>query len=105
MVRDGCRSVLLCPSRVPTGRASRPCSSFDFRVVAMAAILNASAIKGLSEAEACHRLKQDGPNELPEREGRGLIRTAFEVLREPMILLLLTAGSVYIVLGDREEAV
>ena len=70
----------------------------------MAAILNAAAVHGLSQAEA-RRLKQDGPNELPQREGRGLIRTAFEVLREPMILLLLAAGSVYIVLGDREEAV
>ena len=71
----------------------------------MAAILNAAAVQGLSQAEARRRLKQDGPNELPQREGRGLIRTAFEVLREPMILLLLAAGSVYIVLGDREEAV
>jgi Ca2+-transporting ATPase len=71
----------------------------------MAAILKAAAAQGLSQTEARRRLKQDGPNELPQREGRGLIRTAFEVLREPMILLLLAAGSVYIVLGDREEAV
>ena len=60
---------------------------------------------GLSQAEAHRRLRQDGPNELPQREGRGLLHTAIEVLREPMILLLVGAGAVYLFLGDREEAI
>ena len=60
---------------------------------------------GLSQAEAHRRLRQEGPNELPRREGRGLVHTAVDVLREPMILLLVAAGAVYLFLGDREEAV
>src|ERR1051326_4081859 len=61
-------------------------------------------LTGLSEAEAQRRLRQEGPNELPRQEGRSLLRTALEVLREPMILLLVGAGIVYLVLGDHEEA-
>jgi Ca2+-transporting ATPase len=63
------------------------------------------SLVGLSHAEAQRRLRQDGPNELPRREGHGWLGTAREVLREPMILLLLAAGVIYIVLGDREEAI
>jgi P-type Ca2+ transporter type 2C len=67
--------------------------------------LEPTGLAGLSQAEAHRRLRQDGPNELPQREGRGLLHTALEVLREPMILLLLAAGAVYLFLGDREEAI
>lgn len=63
-----------------------------------------STARGLSQAEAHRRLIQDGPNELPTRRSRGLLHTAFGVVREPMILLLVVAGAVYLVLGDREEA-
>lgn len=59
---------------------------------------------GLTEAEARLRLQQEGPNELPRHEGQGFLSTALAVLREPMILLLLAAGGVYLVLGDRAEA-
>ena len=60
---------------------------------------------GLSEAEAARRLRQDGPNELARREGHGLLHTLVGVLREPMILLLLFAGGLYLFLGDHEEAI
>jgi predicted kinase len=60
---------------------------------------------GLSEADARRRLQEDGPNELPRREDRGLLHTVTSVLREPMILLLISAGGVYLFLGDREEAI
>ncbi len=62
------------------------------------------ALEGLSQAEAHRRLHQEGPNELPRRAGHGLLHTALDVLREPMILLLVAAGALYLVLGDREEA-
>jgi Ca2+-transporting ATPase len=42
---------------------------------------------------------------LPRRESHGLLHTVIEVLREPMILLLLAAGGVYLFLGDHEEAI
>jgi Ca2+-transporting ATPase len=62
-------------------------------------------LTGLTQAAADRRLRHDGPNELPRAEHGGLLHTALEVLREPMILLLVAAGSVYLFLGDREEAI
>ena len=62
-------------------------------------------LTGLSEAEARRRLEQDGPNELPRREDHGLLHTVLEVVREPMILLLLFAGGLYVFLGDHAEAI
>jgi P-type Ca2+ transporter type 2C len=59
---------------------------------------------GLSAAEAAARLKSDGYNELPRAQRRGVIRILFEVLRQPMFALLIAGGIVYLLLGDRMEA-
>jgi Ca2+-transporting ATPase len=60
--------------------------------------------QGLSAAEAAARLLSEGPNELPRAHRRGPIRIVLEVLREPMLALLLGAGLVYLALGDTGEA-
>ena len=59
---------------------------------------------GLSTVEAKARLEAEGPNELPREGARPLFAIAFEVIREPMFGLLLAAGGIYLVLGDRVEA-
>jgi Ca2+-transporting ATPase len=59
---------------------------------------------GLSAAEATARLKSDGYNELPRAERRGVLRILFEVVRQPMFALLIAGGIVYLLLGDRMEA-
>ena len=59
---------------------------------------------GLSEAEAARRLQADGPNELPQAGRRTAWRIVGEVVREPMVQLLLGAGLIYLVLGDVGEA-
>lgn len=69
----------------------------------MTEVQRASAA-GLSEAEARARLAADGPNELPRPERRSPLRIVVEVLREPMLLLLLCGGLIYLVLGDLKEA-
>jgi len=62
-------------------------------------------ISGLSEAEAARRLKQEGFNELPAaRRRRSVFAIAFGVAREPMFLLLIACGAVYLALGDLGEA-
>ena len=63
------------------------------------------AYTGLTEAEALGRLEQDGPNELQRKPPRPVWRIAFQVIREPMFLLLLAAGLIYLFLGDWVEAV
>ena len=59
---------------------------------------------GLSEAEAQARLEAEGYNELPRPERRTPLKIVFEVLREPMLALLIAGGLVYLALGDWREA-
>jgi P-type Ca2+ transporter type 2C len=61
-------------------------------------------LKGLSEPVAAERLKADGYNELPSSKRRSTFAIALEVVREPMFLLLVACGAIYLVLGDKEEA-
>jgi P-type Ca2+ transporter type 2C len=63
-----------------------------------------AAIRGLSEQEAQYRLKQEGYNELPSSRRRSLLFIALDVVREPMFLLLIAAGTIYLLLGDVREA-
>jgi len=63
-----------------------------------------SAITGLSESEAARRLSEDGFNELSSAKQRHLLAIAFEVVREPMFLLLAACGTIYLILGDAQEA-
>src|SRR5450631_1224776 len=60
---------------------------------------------GITSVEAADRLKSDGYNELPAAERRGVFRIAFEVVRQPMFALLIAGGAVYLILGDRIEAI
>ena len=66
--------------------------------------LNLAAIRGLSEEEASRRLNEGGYNELPSTKARSIFAIALEVVREPMFLLLIAAGAIYLVLGDIREA-
>jgi len=59
---------------------------------------------GLTAAEAAARLARDGPNALPVSRRRSLPGLLRDVATEPMFLLLVACGAVYIVLGDRNEA-
>jgi Ca2+-transporting ATPase len=61
-------------------------------------------ISGLSATAAAVRLKQDGFNELPVAGKRSFLRILFEVVRQPMFALLIGGGVVYLLLGDRLEA-
>jgi len=64
-----------------------------------------AAIRGLSEAEVRSRLKTEGYNELPRPDRRTPLRIILEVIREPMLALLLGGGVIYLALGDLKEAV
>lgn len=68
------------------------------------AFLSPHDYNGLAESEAAQRLQLEGANALPGARRHGLVAIAFELLHEPMLLLLLAAGSIYFVLGDVHEA-
>ncbi|MBW8297812.1 MAG: cation-translocating P-type ATPase [Sphingopyxis sp.] len=59
---------------------------------------------GLSEDEAQARLAAEGPNELPHRGRRTTVRILIDVLREPMLALLVAGSLIYFALGDLREA-
>ncbi|SHK03296.1 Ca2+-transporting ATPase [Roseomonas rosea] len=60
--------------------------------------------QGLTEAAAAARLRQEGANDLPRAERRSVARVALDTVREPMFALLLSAGLIYLVIGDTGEA-
>ena len=62
-------------------------------------------LKGLSDVEAAARIARYGFNEHPASKPRSIFRIAFEVVREPMFLLLLACGGTYLLLGDVQEAI
>ena len=59
---------------------------------------------GLSETEASQRLLADGPNALPVQERHGLFAIAWDVVKEPMFLLLVAAGALYLLMGEPGDA-
>jgi P-type Ca2+ transporter type 2C len=60
--------------------------------------------QGLSSTQASSRLALDGPNELPRTGQRSILRIMLDVLREPMLALLLAGGITYLFLGSLGEA-
>ena len=58
--------------------------------------------EGLTSAQAAQRLKEDGPNALPgdQRLVSAMVKETFQ---EPMFMLLLAAGTLYLILGDLQE--
>lgn len=67
--------------------------------------LEQAILQGLTEQEARERLAIDGYNELPSAQKRTFFHILLEVLREPMFLMLIACGVLYLFLGDQEEAI
>jgi Ca2+-transporting ATPase len=61
-------------------------------------------ITGLTQQDAEQRLHTYGYNELPSSQTRSIFKIALDVLREPMFLLLVAGGIIYLAVGDVEEA-
>ena len=60
-------------------------------------------IKGLSQKEALEILQKEGYNELPSSKPKNVFKIAFGVVKEPMFLLLVACGTLYLILGDLQE--
>ena len=58
----------------------------------------------LSELDARARLRAEGYNELPRPDRRTPLLIILEILREPMLALLIGGGMIYLILGDLKEA-
>jgi Ca2+-transporting ATPase len=59
--------------------------------------------KGVSQKEASEILEKEGYNELPSSKPKSVFHIAFGVVKEPMFLLLVACGTLYLTLGDIQE--
>ncbi|MBI5372085.1 MAG: HAD-IC family P-type ATPase [Sphingobacteriales bacterium] len=62
-------------------------------------------LKGLNHTDIKERLSRFGYNELPSTRPKNIWRIAVEVVREPMFLLLISCGLLYMILGDYQEGI
>lgn len=60
--------------------------------------------KGLSQKEAEQNLKKNGFNELPAQKKKKFLNLLLNVVKEPMLILLLSAGGIYLLLGEPKDA-
>ncbi len=61
-------------------------------------------INGLSEEDAARKLNEEGFNELPSQKKQSIFTILINILFEPMLLLLLVSGLIYLVLGESNDA-
>ena len=69
----------------------------------MALDLRSRAYQGLSQAEVMEKQTKAGFNELPSSKPKSVFVLAWGVVKEPMFLLLVACGTLYLVLGDIQE--
>jgi P-type Ca2+ transporter type 2C len=60
------------------------------------------SITGLSVQAAAKRLAVDGPNEIASAKPRNMLAIAWEVVKEPMLLLLVAAGTINLIISLQE---
>ncbi|MGB7712897.1 MAG: cation-translocating P-type ATPase [Microcoleus sp.] len=70
----------------------------------MVSPVDINTVTGLSEQDAIARLKDEGYNELPSAQSRNLFSIAWEIIQDPIFLLLVGGGVIYWILGDLQEA-
>lgn len=68
-------------------------------------MMTTQAFQGLSSEEVRAQREKFGFNELPAGEKKGLLGIALEIIREPMFLLLLFCGILYLLTGETKEAI
>lgn len=65
--------------------------------------LNSEKFRGLTEATVKEKLRTEGYNELPSSKPKNILALAWGVVKEPMFLLLVACGTLYLILGDIQE--
>lgn len=61
--------------------------------------------KGLSASEVQERYKKYGYNELPSSKSKSVVLLLLGIIKEPMFLLLVACGTLYLILGDIQEGI
>ncbi|MEI7423652.1 MAG: cation-translocating P-type ATPase [Prolixibacteraceae bacterium] len=69
----------------------------------MALNLNSPGFQGLSASKVLEKQAIEGLNELPSSKPKNILALAWGIVKEPMFLLLVACGSLYLILGDVQE--
>ena len=62
-----------------------------------------TSYQGLTEEQVQQKLQNEGYNELPSSKPKNVLQIALGVFKEPMFLLLVACGTLYLLLGDLQE--
>jgi Ca2+-transporting ATPase len=66
-------------------------------------IINSDKFKGLTSAQVTEKIRTEGFNSLQSSKPKNFLSIALGVVKEPMFILLVACGSLYLVLGDLQE--
>ncbi len=66
--------------------------------------ITSDQIIGISEEQAQEIIKQNGYNELANQKPRNVFWLLIAVLQEPMLLMILACGTIYLLLGEMRDA-
>ncbi len=70
----------------------------------MSKFTDVNQVVGLSSQKAVKILKADGPNELSSQKKQSSFKLLLKVLSEPMLLLLVICGVIYLFMGESSDA-
>lgn len=65
--------------------------------------IHSEKYQGLTSSQAKEKLDKNGYNELPSSKPKNFLLIALGVIKEPMFILLVTCGTLYLILGDFRE--
>lgn len=67
--------------------------------------LKSEKFQGLNEETVKEKIRKEGYNELPSSKPKNILALAWGVIKEPMFLLLVACGTLYLLLGDIQEGI
>jgi Ca2+-transporting ATPase len=69
----------------------------------MEKVFTTETFKGLTGEQVKQKIEKEGYNELPSSKPKNVFQIAFGVVKEPMFMLLVACGTLYLFLGDIQE--
>jgi P-type Ca2+ transporter type 2C len=71
----------------------------------MEKVFKPETYQGLTEEQVQQKIATEGLNELPSSKPKNVFQIGLGVLKEPMFILLVACGTLYLILGDIQEGI
>jgi P-type Ca2+ transporter type 2C len=71
----------------------------------MEKVFKPETYQGLTEEQVKQKVAKEGLNELPSSKPKNVFQIGLGVLKEPMFILLVACGTLYLILGDIQEGI